>query len=126
MNTYQILVKARELVKKGWGQASLQQGTKYCALGATAKAAGVLEDGYSELFKLEAVHVLASCVPLYRRMYNNDVRVVYNFNDHRSRTQEDIIALFNRAIEKVAPDFAPTEHIDIPAEVVDQVVELVA
>lgn len=99
--TIEILKKARELIRAGWAQETFslhkQDGICYCALGAIGPAAGGYPgDGVfvSDGPAYPAVVVLATALgPSV-----NPLTSVTVWNDDPKRTQEDVIALYDRAI----------------------------
>jgi len=113
------LTKARALVKRGWVKKyeELEQGAyvgshlgasavkdsrlkvdSYCTIGAIRKADGPGEKGAFKAIR-QAIGEL---------FYGGKTRVgekgIYQFNDRKKTTQEDVLAAFDKAIEMVNVD----------------------
>jgi hypothetical protein len=101
----EVLVAARKLLTKGWTQGEMSDRVKrvqcYCAAGAVNKALGHNVEQYSD-----------SSHPAFKALLN-DSKVkrtsgsdptIYGltyWNDKKRRTQEQVIALFDRTIAKL-------------------------
>lgn len=98
-----VLKGARELVAKGWTQGAFQRGGCYCALGAIIKAAEPVSEARL-VAEDEAVRHLQDLVGNY----------VDEWNDEDYRTQDEVVAAFDKAIERVE---SGTQRSTTPEEV---------
>lgn len=113
--TKQILIDARALIaaKNGWMRGELKDGNCYCAVGAIAAARGIdfddldMHDADYDVLIYDNRHpaffALADEIPHFLRRYNDlyPASELWNWNDDHRRRQEDVVALFDRAIAKV-------------------------
>jgi len=102
MTTKEQLIAGRERIAAGWSQCAMAEdkdgiavdvtdptAVSFCTLGALV-ASGLAE--------LDAELVLHSALPIaYRRDF-----LVSEYNDSTERTKDDILALYDRAIEREA------------------------
>lgn len=90
--TRKELIKARRLIARGWcqGQAREQRlfGNSYCTLGALAKAAG------RNYYSGKAFGAIQSEV-----LKQDYASGIVTWNDAPGRTQQEVLDLFDRAIE---------------------------
>jgi hypothetical protein len=111
MTNLEILQSARARIAKGWTQgvsARLANGryssphnphtVSFCAAGAL-----IATDTWEGGEPLEACgQLLIKNLPAPTAYVSTDiVRVITTFNDHPNTTQDDILALYDRTIEKV-------------------------
>lgn len=98
-----LLSKARAVVQAGWVQGSYYEAGNYCAVGALGRAAHMTGIGFSSdplYIRGTARRVLSKVVD--PKSYNKRPHsVITNWNDTRGRTKEQILAGFDRAIERV-------------------------
>ena len=88
----EILREARELVAAGWTQGQFSgmklQGRCFCAIGAVSMAArGLCYPGFAD-------HKYAKLLGF------ESARLAYIWNDFSSRTQAEVLARFDEAIER--------------------------
>ena len=114
----ETLIKARELIQKGWVQGDLYRKINgkmcYCLDGAVAAAHGHERPEWGHLL-IPDVHqdlqtLAREALPLVNAIYDtttpyteNDVEalpkeLIYMYNDNRVVTKEDVIALLDKAI----------------------------
>jgi hypothetical protein len=100
-----IFRKARDLVRKGWVKETyiyhgMDKPVCYCAAGAINTAAtGVawrtsVEWAHADM---ETAKRLNAAIRFFRGVIRRDI---FAWNDARKRTQEQVLAAFDRAIEK--------------------------
>lgn len=97
------LVKARNLIKKGWTKKEYsrnkyghavkvdnQNACKYCVLGAFYKAANCTPEDTNEVYNHMVSH------------FQNSTGIVdiIGYNDDKSTKKEDVIKLFNKTIKE--------------------------
>lgn len=93
-NAARLLKAARQLlIDKGWVQGSLHRAQGYCALGAYKVAA----KRYGLATKSTAFRCLGESVKSGSLILENRIT---NYNDAQTRRKSQVIALFDRAIEK--------------------------
>lgn len=97
MTTREVLTNARALVAQGWTQGDWRDGSCYCAAGALRSVTrGMLGDAW-----VEAVAALKAAIGRHR--FCGD-REIIGWNDTPGRTQEEVIAAFDRAIAALKED----------------------
>lgn len=118
MNTQQAeaiktLTKAKSLINRGWVKENLYvkkgytvyvgddeyiaKTNLYCALGAIKKADGPGEEGAITLIK-QAIRIFTGKTP-FKRPENAKLRHIFEFNDSKDTTKEDVLAAFDKALE---------------------------
>lgn len=103
----EALTEAREKIKRGWIQGREKQKTgvifhhySYCAIGA-------LHDGP---YVSGALTALGAALPEDWVTWRGPAKRVTLYNDKHYRTQEEILALYDRAIELAKLDEAAKEQ----------------
>ncbi len=89
MTVREVLINARAKVAAGWCQGFDQVGDCYCAYGALDKSCPETPEG--------DVLMQDVCCSLRRA---NNLQSIFGFNDTPGRTQAEVLALFDRAIEE--------------------------
>ena len=79
------LIEGRKLVERGWCQGAFQKGERVCILGS------FIDD--VEMSR-QALRAIASAIG----RPGADACAVVRWNDHKGRTQEEVLAAFDRAI----------------------------
>lgn len=127
------LMEARALIAKGWVQGTMatQTGspwdglrfTAYCMLGALEKAHGGIV-AYRKMDQSHyepVVHALAAGLPADFYGVGNPPGFIVTFNDSTGRTQQEVLAVFDRAIaielQKAAP--SPAQRVMMRAQDTD-------
>ena len=88
----QTLLTGRERISKGWCQRAGNQGVSFCAIEAiTRDHAGVFMWNQLPVKNRDAVKLLQRCLPA-------GLGSVVAYNDALNTTQDDILALYDRAI----------------------------
>lgn len=96
--TQALLIQARALIKSGWCRFAWAKERKngefsYCIVGALQSATRTLETPQSLVSELLRV------LPKSESIYTGSLRLI-EWNDQRGRKKAEVLALFNRAIEK--------------------------
>ncbi len=95
METKEVLIAARGLIKKGWIQgvdSQVRNGvTCYCAVGAVHSV-------LPGIYQTEPLEALRGALSVHDKARGG----VMSFNDAEGRTQAEVLALFDRAIERAA------------------------
>ncbi|QFP95113.1 hypothetical protein SEA_MINECRAFTSTEVE_49 [Gordonia phage MinecraftSteve] len=115
MNVKETLTAAKELLKtEGWTKGDLiAKDGCLCALGAVGLAAGREEEVRNEDYDIfdedpaakAAVEALINQIPsevfstLWIDYDNPDYSAIHEFNDYRKTRKEDVLALFDKAIQ---------------------------
>ena len=108
--TADVLQEARSLLASGnWIQGAYREERDgkecYCALGAVAKACGIQVDGGSFVGEPTSVqydnffHARDALELVLSRNPEDDYVIVQAFNDAKGRTLQDVLCLFDDAIE---------------------------
>lgn len=119
MDTIELLNRARYEVQKGWIQGSYARRGGVCALGALRRVVGWDVGASSCGDYLKAYTALQQALPnepIPPYLYTIG-RCVATFNDTKGRTQAEVLALFDRAIENLAEErfaaqFGPVKVAD--------------
>ena len=99
-HTRQILKQARELIKAGWCQMKYEHHGCYCMVGAVQMAT-FGETGIDES-EVDDIFYEASLEHLREVLSVQNLAQICDWNDLGARTQDEVIAAFDKAIEKVA------------------------
>lgn len=111
--TKQILIDARALISAegGWMRGELKDGDCYCAIGAVTTARGIDIAAIDEVEFDSLIYdnndptlaALAAEIPKSQRIHwdSRPASELWNWNDHWDRRQEDVVKLFDRAIERL-------------------------
>jgi hypothetical protein len=117
-STKQLLLKTRELISNGWGRnyfftdrnglcVPVEQAECYCIVGAAGVACGEkpthmlgIADGPTK----ELLSALYPHLPVGYRWSSNPRRCLTTFNDHPATTQQDVLAVIDKAIQAEAPN----------------------
>lgn len=99
--TVEILARAKALVEKKWVRKAYREGDAYCAIGALEVAEGVIDSRYRGKMALQ--------YPLYATLMKAMGKVdssgkrpfIQVWNDASARTQQEVVCLFQTAIELV-------------------------
>lgn len=95
MNKVEILVKAKELVEKKWCQEHYRNYGAVCAVGALQEASGMMNLGQGhELYKF-VNDVKQRLYPKFKNPHH-----IESWNDQCGRRQEEVVCLFQKAIER--------------------------
>jgi hypothetical protein len=94
-----VLLAARELLAKGWVKGTLKQGDKYCMVGSLDPIGG---DPYST--QRDAYMILQSVTPCREGSGSR----IANFNDHKTTTHAEVLAVYDKAIEAARENIRPS------------------
>jgi hypothetical protein len=95
------LREAKALIEKGWTRHEFESGDCVCATGAILRAYNLAPFG-SDLEKfrrLEATKLLQDAVGAEQALGGFGVNSIVAWNDREDRTQAEVLAAFDRAIE---------------------------
>lgn len=118
------LMEARALIAKGWVQGHLSvnkgnpwEGFHFCMLGALEMAHG----GVVAYRKMNGFHYEPVAYALAAGLPGKEPRFIVPFNDRTGRTQQEVLAVFDRAIaielQKAAP--SPAQRVMMRAQDTD-------
>ena len=112
MTPYDAIAKARKEIERGWNQHALEdQYGNVCAKGALQRVCvGWTGWGCANTMYLEAVDLLNDAIP-----ETYPVRLVAAYNDDPSTTKADVLALFDRAANRLVPVGDPAHVYQIAA-----------
>ena len=112
MTTKQILVKARALIERGWTQntaarnadgdhvaATSRHACRWCATGALYVVYESIPEWREDPKPAEARDLVRAAIP-----NRNDYETIVGFNDADNTTQADVLAVFDKAIERCNDD----------------------
>ncbi len=85
-----MLVRARELLQRGWCQHRGQEGDRYCLWGAARQA--WMEAGATNALQKEVCHIVNS---------STSPRRMADWNDAPGRTQADVLRLLDGILARV-------------------------
>ena len=105
MDTLTVLMKARAEVEKGWCQGEYGRGGGVCMVGALYVAEGNPREKVNE----NDVEVGESYYETYDALRRAVGWNIPMWNDAPGRTQEDVLAAYDRAINAEAAKLAPTD-----------------
>lgn len=89
-----VLTAARAMiVTNGWVRGVYEGDCGVCAVGAIRRA------GADYDMETTAVRALFKCLPDVHKVALGPFSAVFNWNDHVARSADDVLALFDRAIE---------------------------
>lgn len=98
-----VLKKARKLVAQpdGWIKGALDTGYRVCAIGAVVRTAtGKPATSFMENASGPAKQALTALTKAINPSYPTyEPYIVYSFNDNTHRTQEEVVAKFDKAIK---------------------------
>lgn len=93
--TTRTLMKARDILEKGWCQGRLEIGDKHCIAGAIRLAMGIpVDNSLSRSSRCDEYWVVSNAVA--SAIGWNDV---VSFNDERDRTHAEVLEAMDRAIQ---------------------------
>lgn len=90
-----ILMDARAIIERGWIQGTLQNNQGVCAIGALRKA-WTTESYWRD--DAEALRLLKESLPKYLFIFQ--WKMIHRFNDFHMTRKKDVLALYDRAIQK--------------------------
>lgn len=93
----EALKEAKALVAAGWVQGRDHDESGYCTVGAVYAAAPP-----GGIFSHATMHTMAVTEPLLKAAKVHSVYWLRRWNDTPERTQSEVLALFDRAIELAA------------------------
>jgi hypothetical protein len=108
----EVLVSARDLIRRGWCQNVRQSGNKYCMIGALAKAANPTEilrpdepcrdERVWRLVDKLAREITANYSLRADICYSQRGRAVVEFNDGSLRRKADVLSIFDKLIARLS------------------------
>jgi hypothetical protein len=102
MTPEEILTKAQEHIQNGWGKGSYEDvNGNVCSMGAIYKAAGMLDEkgGVKDLPMASVTYAIQALTNVVMDEVPGTSCVVV-FNDYANTTQEDVLLMFKKAVEK--------------------------
>ena len=97
-----VLIRARARLAAGWCQHSGKMGDNYCSVHSLYDECTSWDDGTDDKKAIHLSDQAKECVYVTLRA-DLDTRLVdlVSWNDSKSRTQEEVLDLFDRTIERV-------------------------
>lgn len=99
MTALEILTAARAKVAQGWVQGAYARGGCYCVSGAITEAVTGSPDLWPKSWADRASPWCVARELLSRAIGANSVDDIVSFNDAPGRTQAEVVAAFDKAIE---------------------------
>jgi hypothetical protein len=101
-----VLEKARERIARGWCQGSAKTGDSFCVIGSLLDAASIPRSwGLDWLWFIPLPHYgwnWEVATPHLKLLGFASVTDAYRWNDARERTQPEVLARFDAAIERLS------------------------
>lgn len=91
--TRKVLSAAKGLISRGWCQSQNESGGGFCAHGALFSASGLYEGR-----PWDEIAPLIKDAERYLDFYTNEPYSYITWNDAPGRTQDEVVALFDRAL----------------------------